>query len=61
VLPATALVEKGWPGEVMRTTSAMSRLYVTVLGLRNLGLRHILLVQDGGYLLDNEHEVIAST
>jgi len=47
-----ALVEIGWPGEKMRAEAGLSRLYVTIRSLRELGLRSALLRQDGGYLLD---------
>ena len=60
VVSVEALVAKGWPGEAMQPSSARSRLYVTVLGLRNRGLRHVLLAQDGGYLLDPDLEVLAA-
>lgn len=46
------LVAAGWPGETIRPTSAASRLYVTIHGLRELGLRDAIFAQDGGYLLD---------
>lgn len=51
-VPATELIAAGWPGEVIRPQSALSRLYVAVSALRKLGLRDALLGQDGGYLLD---------
>jgi hypothetical protein len=60
VISAAELVAKGWPGESMLPSSARCRLYVTVLALRNSGLRHVLLAQDGGYLLDPLVEVIAA-
>jgi hypothetical protein len=51
-VPATTLIAAGWPGDTIRPSSAMSRLYVVVLLLRKLGLREVILAQDGGYLLD---------
>lgn len=56
-VPAGALIAGGWPGETIRPTSAMSRLYVTILALRKLGLRDIIFAQDGGYLLDPSLEL----
>lgn len=47
-----ALVKATWPGERILPQAALSRVYVTVLMLRNLGLRTILVQRDGGYLLD---------
>lgn len=49
-----ALVKATWPGERILPHAALSRAYVTVLMLRNLGLRSLLLQRDGGYLLDPE-------
>jgi|GEM_PF-942986 len=46
------LIEIGWPGEKIRTQAGLSRLYVTIRSLRELGLRSTLLRQDDGYLLD---------
>lgn len=51
-LAMSHLVEVGWPGEKIRVEAGMSRLYVTIRSLRELGLRHALLRQDDGYLLD---------
>ena len=60
VVPASALVAGGWPGEAIRPESAMSRLYVAVLALRKLGLRDAILSQDGGYLLDPALDVTSA-
>lgn len=60
VVPAALLIARGWPGESMRPSSAMSRLYVAVLALRNLGLRDAIVGQDGGYLLDPYVDVLVS-
>jgi hypothetical protein len=46
------IVAFGWPGESMRASSATARVYVAVLALRKLGLRPVLLAQDGGYMID---------
>lgn len=51
-VPMKRLIEIGWPGEKMLLHAGMSRLYVTVRSLRDLGLRAALLCQDNGYLLD---------
>jgi tetratricopeptide (TPR) repeat protein len=48
------LVKATWPGERILPHAALSRAYVTVLMLRNLGLRTVLLQRDGGYFLDPE-------
>ncbi|MBS2014555.1 MAG: hypothetical protein JST00_16835 [Deltaproteobacteria bacterium] len=46
------LVEAGWPGEKILVQAGLTRLYVTIRSLRELGLRTVLLRQDDGYLLD---------
>lgn len=51
-VPMARLLEIGWPGEKMLLQAGLSRLYVTVRSLRELGLRTALLRQDDGYLLD---------
>ncbi|HSO33047.1 MAG TPA: hypothetical protein VLT33_11025, partial [Labilithrix sp.] len=51
-VPMLRLLEVGWPGEKMLLHAGLSRLYVTVRSLRELGLRSALLRQDDGYLLD---------
>ncbi|CAN5924163.1 hypothetical protein BH11MYX4_BH11MYX4_63350 [soil metagenome] len=54
------LLEIGWPGEKMLLQARLSRLYVTVRSLRELGLRSALLRQDDGYLLDPAVRMIRS-
>ncbi len=51
-LSAEALIEAGWPGERMRHTAGLLRVYSAVRRLRRLGLETILLTRDDGYLLD---------
>lgn len=51
-IPMDRLIATGWPGEKMLQHAALSRLYVTIRSLRELGLRAALLQQDDGYLLD---------
>lgn len=51
-LSAEALIEAGWPGEQMRYTAGLLRVYSTVRRLRRLGLDVVLLTRDDGYLLD---------
>jgi predicted ATPase len=51
-VPMQRLLEIGWPGERMLLQAGLSRLYVTIRSLRELGLRTALLRQDDGYLLD---------
>lgn len=51
-IPMDKLIATGWPGEKMLQHAALSRLYVTIRSLRELGLRAALLQQDDGYLLD---------
>ena len=55
-LSAEALIEAGWPGERMRHTAGLLRVYSAVRRLRRLGLESILVTRDDGYLLDpNAH------
>ncbi|MBX3205940.1 MAG: hypothetical protein KF764_12780 [Labilithrix sp.] len=51
-LSAEALIEAGWPGERMRHTAGLLRVYSAVRRLRRLGLDAILITRDDGYLLD---------
>jgi hypothetical protein len=51
-LSTESLIEAGWPGERMRHTAGLLRVYSAVRRLRRLGLEHILLTRDDGYLLD---------
>lgn len=54
------LIAIGWPGEKMRLEAGLSRLYVTIRSLRELGLRSVLLQQDDGYLIDPNVEIRAA-
>ncbi len=50
-LSAEALIEAGWPGERMRHTAGLLRVYSAVRRLRRLGLEPLLVTRDDGYLL----------
>ncbi len=54
-----ALVECGWPGEVVEPTAAKNRAHVALNALRNLGLRSAIQTVDGGYTLSDITIVIA--
>ena len=49
---AEALIAAGWPDERMAHEAGMNRLKVALATARKLGLRELLVRQDGGYLLD---------
>ncbi len=51
-LSAEALIEAGWPGERMRHTAGLLRVYSAIRRLRRLGLDAVLITRDDGYLLD---------
>jgi predicted ATPase len=53
-LSTMELFERGWPGEKAIPGSASNRVYVSIAGLRRLGLKDILVAREGGYLLDPE-------
>lgn len=58
-LDVEALVEIGWPGELLEHQSAINRVYASIRLLRKLGLKEVLLTHDGGYLIaDAVHVVI---
>jgi len=46
------LFERGWAGEHVLAEAASMRVYVSLMALRKLGLRGVLLRRGGGYLLD---------
>jgi hypothetical protein len=56
-LSAEALIEAGWPGERMRHTAGLLRVYSAVRRLRRLGLESALVTRDDGYLLDPDIDV----
>jgi hypothetical protein len=56
-LTAEALIEAGWPGERMRHTAGLLRVYSAVRRLRRLGLEPVLITRDDGYLLDPDADV----
>lgn len=49
---ANALIELVWPGESMRYSAGLLRVYAAVSRLRQLGLGAILVTRDDGYLVD---------
>lgn len=49
---ADGLLEAGWPGERMRHSAGLLRVYSIVRRLRRLGLQGLLITRDDGYLLD---------
>jgi tetratricopeptide (TPR) repeat protein len=53
-LSTMELFERGWTGEKAMPGSASNRVYVSIAGLRRLGLKDVLVARDGGYLLDPE-------
>lgn len=61
LLSVDALVQATWPGERILPHAALSRAYVTVLMLRNLGLRSVLLQREGGYYLDPSVEIVVES
>jgi predicted ATPase len=48
------ILRAGWPGERIVPRAGASRVYVTILELRDLGLRDLLQSHDGGYMLSPE-------
>jgi hypothetical protein len=51
-LSTEKLIEAGWPGEKIVHDAALARAYTTIQRLRSLGLQHVLMTSDEGYLLD---------
>jgi hypothetical protein len=51
-LSVEALITAGWPGERILPKAGATRVYTALSTLRRLGLRHVLLRRNGGYLLD---------
>lgn len=51
------LFEAAWPGDKASPDVGAARVYESVRMLRKLGLKDVLLHQDGGYLLDPQVEV----
>lgn len=51
-LTAEQLIEAGWPGERMRHSAGLLRVYSAIRRLRRLGLDALLITRDDGYLLD---------
>jgi predicted ATPase/Tfp pilus assembly protein PilF len=56
-VPAKALVDAAWHGEILRHDAAANRLRVALSTLRKVGLGTVLLTRAGGYLLDPSIEV----
>ncbi len=57
-LTIDALLEIGWPGEVVVHEAGISRVKVALTTLRKLGLRDLLVRSNGGYLLARSVAVI---
>lgn len=51
-LSAEDLIAAGWPGERMRHTAGLLRVYSGIRRLRRMGLEDVLVTRDDGYLLD---------
>jgi predicted ATPase len=51
------LIAAGWPGERMRHSAGLLRVYSVVRRLRRLGLEPLLVTRDDGYLLDPDATV----
>jgi predicted ATPase len=51
-LPRDALLEAGWPGELVLAEAGATRVRVAIATLRSLGLGDVLQTRDDGYLLD---------
>jgi predicted ATPase len=59
-LTREALLRAGWPGERVLARAGASRVYVSILELRDLGLRDLLRSSTGGYLLDPSVRVVTA-
>jgi predicted ATPase len=51
-LTSDDLLAIGWPGERVLATAGSTRVRVAISTLRRLGLAHLLITRDDGYLLD---------
>jgi len=61
VLTVEQLFGFGWPGEKALPEAAANRVYVNLSRLKDMGLRHVLLRRDDGYLLEPSLEVTRSS
>ncbi len=52
-----ALIEAGWPGELIQSDAAWARLRTAIRTLRKLGLADVLITIGTGYLLDPSCDV----
>lgn len=57
-LSGGALIEVGWPGEVILREAALNRLYVAIHQLRRAGLSAVLVTRSDGYLIEADQVVI---
>lgn len=57
VLDAYELFDRGWPGQNVMPDVGAARVYESIRVLRKLGLAHLLLHRDGGYLIDADQEI----
>jgi predicted ATPase/tRNA A-37 threonylcarbamoyl transferase component Bud32 len=55
------VLRAGWPGERVLPRAGASRVYVTILELRDLGLRDLLQSSPGGYLLAADVPLVMTT
>jgi predicted ATPase len=55
------ILRAGWPGERIVPRAGASRVYVTILELRDLGLRDLLQSKAGGYMLSPEVPLVIAT
>ncbi|MEQ9498712.1 MAG: hypothetical protein RIT81_17675 [Deltaproteobacteria bacterium] len=53
-----ALVEAGWPDEIIHPTAAAARVYFVIRQLRVVGLEDVVATGAGGYLIPVDTEVI---
>jgi hypothetical protein len=57
-LTRETLLQRAWPGERILPRAGASRIYVSILELRDLGLRDLLQSESGGYRLDPDIAVV---
>jgi hypothetical protein len=53
-VPASALIDAGWPGERLTSASSANRLHVALGTLRKLGLEEIIERSGGGWRIRND-------
>jgi predicted ATPase/tRNA A-37 threonylcarbamoyl transferase component Bud32 len=55
------ILRAGWPGERIVPRAGASRVYVTILELRDLGLRDLLRSSEGGYMLSPDVPLVVAS